>query len=117
MKSFVLHPVIEQVTNIKVPMGGERAPMALLKIYIMAKWTSSIPYALATGANKGTKMIMEALPSTNIPTMSRNALTKIRKIYLLSMVLTIHSVSCWGIRSRVSIQENTVAAATMNMMK
>lgn len=76
---------MEQVTNIKVPIGGDKAPKAKLKITTMAKWISSKPKCLANGTNNGTKMIMAALPSINMPIMSKKTLTHNKNNSLLSM--------------------------------
>ena len=57
------------------------------------------------GGSRGTRMIMEALPSMNMPTISRNTLQNSRKMYLLEMLEIIQLVSAWGICSLVSTQE------------
>ena len=68
------------------------------------------------GASSGTSTIMVALPSMNIPTISTKMLTAIKKAYLFGQTETMNSVSCCGMRSFVSTQENTDAADTMSMM-
>ena len=45
------------------------------------------------GASNGTRIIMEAFPSMNMPTISRKILTTMRNTILLWMVASIHSVS------------------------
>ena len=116
IKSFVEHFVTPQVTNINVPIGGVNAPMAFAKINTMAKWIGSIPYAVAAGANNGTRTIMLAFPSTNMPTKIRKISTATRKIHLLWITEIIHWVNICGIISFVRIQENVDAAATISMM-
>ena len=69
------------------------------------------------GANRGTRTIMLALPSTNIPTKIRKMSTATKKTHLLSMTEMSHSVNCWGIRSLVNTHEKVEAAATISMME
>ena len=43
MKVPIGHFVMEQVTNISVPIGGDKAPIAKLKITTIANWISLMP--------------------------------------------------------------------------
>ena len=61
-------------------------------------------------------MIMAALPSMNIPTISRNRFTSSKNTYLLALTSSIASVSICGIRSLVRIQDSAEAAPMMSMM-
>jgi hypothetical protein len=98
------------------PKGGVIIPIARLTTMIVPKWTPSMPSRCAASARIGASTIMEAEVSTNMPTTNRNRFTASRYDCESSKVFTSHSAAMSGTPWRLSSQENSVAAAMMNMM-
>ena len=53
-------------------------PMARLKVMIRPKWIGSIPSKRTVGISRGTSTMIAALPSMNMPRISRKAFSKVK---------------------------------------
>src|SRR5699024_4998793 len=103
-------------TNRLRPIGGVTIPKAKVTIITIPKCTGSTPTSIAIGTKIGAKIIIAAFVSINIPTKSSNNATKSRNIDGLSEIEVIVVATCCGIFSIVSIQLNSPAAPSINMI-
>lgn len=111
MKSSIFTFVIVAVVNITVPIGGVIVPTLRQRIKNKPKWTGSIWYTSSIGIKIGVKMTNKMLPSTSMPTISKNIIAKIRKAAGLLMNSVTQSVKACGICSSVRIQPKALPAA------
>lgn len=89
-------------------------PTTLEMHTIMPKWITSIPILWAIGQRTGTKRTAIAVPSMNVPKISRiMATTKQNSAEFKCMLITAFT-SAWEAPEKVNTQEKAVEAAMMN---
>ena len=105
-------PVTPAATNRFSPNGGVKLPSARLETMMMPRCSGSMPICWAIGKNSGARMTMAAIPSMNMPTISRMTLTMAMNAQGVLMFSMIAAVTICGMRATVRNQAKLVAAAT-----
>ena len=78
---------VEEATKISNPKGGVIIPIPIFNVTIIPKWIGSIPSAIATGNNGGTKIRSAELGSINIPAIKKAMFTANKKVIIPASIV------------------------------
>lgn len=118
ISAFAISPIFRPDTveaeKMFTATGGVMVPTTLEMHTIMPKWITSMPILWAIGQRTGTKRTAIAVPSMNVPKISRiMATTKQNSAEFKCMLITAFT-SAWEAPEKVNTQEKAVEAAMMN---
>ena len=103
-------PLMPEATNRFSPSGGVWNPMESAQMTTIPTWVGSAPSMYMIGISTGTRIMMAASVSMNMPTKSSSTIRKSHTTSRLSVMPSSCAASCAGISSSTSTRPNTVAA-------